>query len=105
MGYTAAPVVIAGDTHFSGYHPDKLVAIAESIADQGHDTTPRRPERVIEDCVLTSAPLQSPPADNWHMNNGVIAAADRSSRVTASSRPPSWAGNSSTSASQRARRR
>lgn len=83
MGYTTAPVVIAGDTHFSGYHPDKLAALAESIADRVHGTTPE---------------------PGQHIENGVIAA-DRSSRATASSRPPSWAANSPTSAAQRARRR
>lgn len=27
MGYTAAPVVIAGDEHWSGFRPDKLSAL------------------------------------------------------------------------------
>lgn len=28
LGYSAAPVVIAGDEHWSGFRPDKLAALA-----------------------------------------------------------------------------
>ena len=28
LGYAAAPVVIAGDTHWSGFRPDKISEIA-----------------------------------------------------------------------------
>jgi glutaredoxin-like protein NrdH len=28
MGYTAAPVVVAGDEHWSGFRPDKLSTLA-----------------------------------------------------------------------------
>lgn len=29
LGYTAAPVVIAGDDHWSGFRPDKISALGE----------------------------------------------------------------------------
>lgn len=29
LGYTAAPVVIAGDEHWSGFRPDKLATLSE----------------------------------------------------------------------------
>jgi glutaredoxin-like protein NrdH len=29
LGYNAAPVVVAGDDHWSGFRPDKLAALAE----------------------------------------------------------------------------
>ncbi len=28
LGYTAAPVVVAGDDHWSGFRPDKLAALS-----------------------------------------------------------------------------
>lgn len=27
LGYTSAPVVVAGDVHFSGFRPDRLIAL------------------------------------------------------------------------------
>lgn len=30
LGYSAAPVVISGDEHWSGFRPDRLTALAES---------------------------------------------------------------------------
>lgn len=32
LGYLAAPVVIAGETHWSGFQPDKINALRELIA-------------------------------------------------------------------------
>lgn len=32
LGYSAAPVVIAGDEHWSGFRPDRLQALAEAKA-------------------------------------------------------------------------
>jgi glutaredoxin-like protein NrdH len=32
LGYMAAPVVVAGDTHWSGYRPDKLSELATILA-------------------------------------------------------------------------
>lgn len=29
LGYTAAPVVMAGEDHWSGFRPDKLSALSE----------------------------------------------------------------------------
>ena len=29
LGYNAAPVVVVGDEHWSGFRPDKLAALAE----------------------------------------------------------------------------
>jgi glutaredoxin-like protein NrdH len=29
LGYAAAPVVISGDTHWSGFRPDKISSLAE----------------------------------------------------------------------------
>lgn len=32
MGYLQAPVVIAGDDHWSGFQPDKITALASAAA-------------------------------------------------------------------------
>ena len=32
LGYMRAPVVIAGDEHWSGYRPDKINELAEKVA-------------------------------------------------------------------------
>ncbi len=32
LGYNAAPVVVAGDTHWSGYRPDMLTALANTLS-------------------------------------------------------------------------
>lgn len=32
MGYLAAPVVVAGEDHWSGFQPDKIAALAQQVA-------------------------------------------------------------------------
>ena len=32
LGYVAAPVVVAGDTHWSGYRPDMLTELANTLS-------------------------------------------------------------------------
>jgi glutaredoxin-like protein NrdH len=32
LGYNSAPVIIAGDQHWSGYRPDRLAALAQEFA-------------------------------------------------------------------------
>ena len=32
LGYLQAPVVIAGDEHWSGFQPDRIAALAERLA-------------------------------------------------------------------------
>ncbi|SKH86722.1 glutaredoxin-like protein NrdH [Mycobacteroides abscessus] len=32
LGYLQAPVVVAGDEHFSGFRPDRIKALAKAIA-------------------------------------------------------------------------
>jgi len=32
LGYLQAPVVIAGDEHWSGFQPDRIAALAERVA-------------------------------------------------------------------------
>lgn len=32
MGYMQAPVVIAGDQHWSGFNPDRITALATAVA-------------------------------------------------------------------------
>lgn len=32
LGYMQAPVVIAGDDHWSGFRPDKIAALAAAVA-------------------------------------------------------------------------
>jgi glutaredoxin-like protein NrdH len=32
LGYLQAPVVVAGDQHWSGYRPDRLSALAKTVA-------------------------------------------------------------------------
>ncbi|MEV6065429.1 redoxin NrdH [Nocardia sp. NPDC052001] len=32
LGYLQAPVVVAGDAHWSGFRPDRIKALAESVA-------------------------------------------------------------------------
>ncbi len=32
LGYLQAPVVIAGDEHWSGFQPDRIAALAQKIA-------------------------------------------------------------------------
>jgi glutaredoxin-like protein NrdH len=36
LGYSSAPVVVAGDVHWSGFRPDsiKALAVIEAVADQ-----------------------------------------------------------------------
>lgn len=33
LGYLQAPVVVAGDDHWSGFRPDQISALAQKIAD------------------------------------------------------------------------
>jgi glutaredoxin-like protein NrdH len=33
MGYMAAPVVVAGDDHWSGFRPDKINALGNALVD------------------------------------------------------------------------
>lgn len=33
LGYMQAPVVVAGDTHWSGFRPDQINALAQKAAD------------------------------------------------------------------------
>lgn len=33
MGYMQAPVVVAGDSHWSGFRPDQISALAAKVAD------------------------------------------------------------------------
>ena len=32
LGYNQAPVVVAGDTHWSGFRPDKVLELANSLS-------------------------------------------------------------------------
>lgn len=32
LGYLQAPVVVAGDTHWSGFRPDQIAALAQQVA-------------------------------------------------------------------------
>lgn len=32
LGYMQAPVVVAGESHWSGYRPDKIAELAEKVA-------------------------------------------------------------------------
>jgi glutaredoxin-like protein NrdH len=32
LGYLQAPVIVAGDQHWSGYRPDRLSALAKTVA-------------------------------------------------------------------------
>ncbi|MRH89029.1 glutaredoxin-like protein NrdH [Nocardia sp. SYP-A9097] len=32
LGYLQAPVIVAGDAHWSGFRPDRIKALAESVA-------------------------------------------------------------------------
>lgn len=32
LGYLQAPVVVAGDTHWSGFRPDQILAVANQLA-------------------------------------------------------------------------
>jgi glutaredoxin-like protein NrdH len=33
LGYNAAPIVVAGDTHWSGFRPDKINALASALVE------------------------------------------------------------------------
>jgi glutaredoxin-like protein NrdH len=89
MGYTTAPVVVAGDSHFAGFRPDRLAALSKSRTDH----QPGRASESgwhVDSGVITTAPLQEP-AETWHVDNGVIAAADATHRQPdISARPPAW---------------
>ncbi|WP_067885358.1 glutaredoxin domain-containing protein [Nocardia vaccinii] len=92
MGYTMAPVVVAGDSHFAGYRPDRLAALGES---RNHPPDPiseqSEPGWHVDNGVITSAPLDEP-ADTWRVDNGVINAVDPTHRrPSVSTRPPAWA--------------
>lgn len=87
MGYTTAPVVVAGDSHFSGFRPDRLAAMSEARAAGRASESGWH----VESGVITSTELDEP-ADAWRVDGGVIVAADSTHRQpTTSARSMGWA--------------
>lgn len=91
MGYTSAPVVVAGDSHFAGFRPDRLAALSKSRAALQSGQTSGSGWDVESGVITTSAELDEP-ADTWRVDSGVIVAADVTRQQPAiSARPTAWA--------------
>src|SRR5690606_11247894 len=56
LGYLQAPVVVAGDTHWSGFRPDKISAVAALQAASACPAPPRRRQGGVTWVLSSTSP-------------------------------------------------
>lgn len=48
LGHLQAPIVVAGDMHWSGYRPDMIKLLVRNLTDQGVELTPHDKDAVAD---------------------------------------------------------